>query len=291
MKKMIKLLIALISFIWTVFLLNKLLNRLTVPAQKAKKEKSDSGPAKYSLRNDFDELIKNPKSKPALRLKFVCFLIGFAVISLITGKFIVGAAIGSVFFFIPGIVADMVIQNNMKIFNGQLVDALNISSGALRAGASLTQAIDIIVQNTKPPLSDEFGRMANEIKVGIPVDKALLSLAARVKSKDLNLFVTTVNIARETGGKLAEILDTIAEAMRERNKIQGKIDSLTAQGKMSGIVIGAMPFILMFLLYFIAPEIISPLFDTLNGNLMIGVVIIMVAIGGYMIKKIVTIDI
>jgi len=288
---MIKLLISLIIFVWSAYLLNKLLNRIVVASKKTKKEKPDVSVSKYSLRNDFNELIKNPKSKQALRLKFICFIIGFAVISLITGKFIVGAAIGSVFFFIPGVIADLVIQNNLKIFNSQLIDALNIASGALRAGASLSQAIDIIVQNTKPPLSVEFGMMANEIKVGISVDKALLSLASRVKSRDLNLFVTTVNIARETGGKLAEIFDTISEAMRERNKIQGKIDSLTAQGKMSGIVIGAMPFVLMLLLYFIAPEMISPLFDTLNGNLMIGVVIIMVAIGGYMIKKIVTIDI
>ncbi len=193
--------------------------------------------------------------------------------------------------YIPAILRRELQKREVKKFNHQLIDGLILIANALRAGASFSQALETLVREAKPPLSEKFAKLTHEIRLGIPTAQALNNLANELRSEDFNLLVLIVNIARETGGNLSEILSTVAETMRERNKIQGKINALTAQGKMSGLIVSLMPFLLLVMLYFMAPETVSPLFSTLIGNLMLATVIILVALGGFLIKKIVSIDI
>jgi tight adherence protein B len=182
-------------------------------------------------------------------------------------------------------------NKRVKQFNIGLIEVVNMISNSLRAGTSLAQSMDVVVSNSVPPVSDEFSIVVNELRLGVSLEQALNNMSSRLKSKDLDLFVTTVNIARQTGGSLPEILSTIAQTMVERNKVQGKIDALTAQGKMSGYIVSAMPFILMALLALMSPELVEPMFSTGLGLLMLSVTVFLVAIGALLINKIVSIDI
>jgi len=192
---------------------------------------------------------------------------------------------------IPKIITNYIEKQKIEKFNKQLIEAIKLVSNSLKAGASLSQGIESIINNSKSPLADEFKEVKNEIMLGISFDTALTNLSKRIKSKDLELFVTTVNIARETGGNLPEILETITQTMIERNKLQGKIKALTSQGKLSGWIVSFMPFILMLIFYFMAPELLNPMFTTFTGIIMIVFVIFMVIIGFLLINKIVNIDI
>ncbi|MFC1546840.1 type II secretion system F family protein [bacterium] len=148
-----------------------------------------------------------------------------------------------------------------------------------------------MIETTKPPISLEFSEVLREIKLGTPIDKALLNLTLRVKSKDLKMAVTSINLARETGGNMGEILIKIANTMRERKKLRGKVEAMTSQGKMSGLVMAFMPFIMLALLYLIEPKIFGLMFSTTPGNIMLIFIVIMVLIGMQFIKKIVDVKV
>lgn len=237
------------------------------------------------------ELSQISSKKKVILIKLFFGLNGFILFFLFTDKLFLSLPFGLIGFFLPGFLSGLLTKKQINKFNHQLIDGLTVIANSLRAGTSFQQGLEILVRESKPPLSNEFAKVTSEIRLGIPISQALINLTERVKSQDLRLVITTVNIARETGGNLSELLCTIAETMRERNKLQGKIEALTAQGKMSGFIVGAMPFFLLFIFYFMAPEMIEPMFNTTLGNLMLGVVIILVALGGFLIKKIVTIDI
>jgi len=237
------------------------------------------------------EIFQTSSKKKVLLINLFSGMSGFILLFLFTEKLFLSLPFGLIGFFLPSFLSGLLTKKQIDKFNHQLIDGLTVIANSLRAGASFQQGLEILVQESKPPLANEFAKVTSEVRLGIPLQQALLNLSERVKSKDLAVAITTVNIARETGGNLSELLCTIAETMRERNKLQGKIEALTAQGKMSGFIVGAMPFFLLFILYFMAPEMIEPMFNTTLGNLMLGVVIILVVLGGFLIKKIVTIDI
>lgn len=235
--------------------------------------------------------LSQKSKKQIINIKLLIGLFCFFILFIVTGKVFISLPFAILGFFVPGFTMAYVKKKEIDKFNNQLIDGLIIIANSLRAGASFAQALEILSRDSKPPLSTEITKVTQEVKLGTPMAQALLNMSSRVESKELDFVVTTVNIARETGGSLPELLNRVAETMRERNKLQGKINALTAQGKMSGYIVGSMPFLLMALLYLIAPEIIEPMFTTLIGNVMIGVIVILVAIGGILIKKIVTIDI
>ncbi|HYE79908.1 MAG TPA: type II secretion system F family protein, partial [bacterium] len=137
----------------------------------------------------------------------------------------------------------------------------------------------------------EFRRMMREINLGLAVEDALDHLTERVPSEDLDLVVTSVKIQRTVGGNLAEVLDKIIHTIRERIRIKGEIATLTAQGKLQGIILTLLPPAMMFGIYCMAPDFMSPLFTTLIGKLMLGWAFILQAIGAFMINKIVNIKV
>ncbi len=174
-------------------------------------------------------------------------------------------------------------------FNTQIGDALVIMSNALRSGFSFLQAMDMVRRELPNPISREFGRTFQEMNLGTPTEEALENLNARVGSEDLELVITAVLIQRQVGGNLAEILDNIATTIRERIRIKGEIKTLTAQGKISGIIIGLLPLILAGALSLIAPDYLRPLVAHPAGLGMLASALILEIAGILIIRKIIDI--
>jgi tight adherence protein B len=178
-----------------------------------------------------------------------------------------------------------------RAFNNQLGDTITLLSNALKAGYSFAQALSSVSRNASPPISEEFARATREIALGISVDDALNHMVQRNKSEDFDLLVTAVQIQRVVGGNLAEILDTIAYTIRERVRIQGEIRTLTAQARVSGIIITLLPFGLAGVLEVISPSYFGPMLSETLGHILLGVGIFSIAIGAAAIQKIVKIEV
>ena len=143
-------------------------------------------------------------------------------------------------------------------FNKQLPDTITLIANALRAGSSFLQAIELVVRESRPPISTEFGRVIREVNLGLPFDQALENMVRRVRSDDLELMATAISIQHQVGGNLAEILDSIAYTIRERVRIKGEIRTLTAQQRLSGYVVGFLPIGLAGFLFIAAPGFMAP---------------------------------
>jgi tight adherence protein B len=177
-------------------------------------------------------------------------------------------------------------------FNNQLSDMLNLMVNGLRAGYSTMQAMEAISRELPPPISEEFRRVVQEMQLGVPMDKALDNLLRRIPSEDLDFVVTAVNVQREVGGPLAEILDTIAFTIRERIRIKGDIRVMTSQVRASGSILSGIPFAIFVLIWFINQEYMMEFFNNaLCGGIAIGVGIVMIGIGYAIMMKIADIEV
>ncbi|AEF94048.1 Type II secretion system F domain protein [Desulfotomaculum nigrificans CO-1-SRB] len=192
---------------------------------------------------------------------------------------------------IPCLILRMARQKRLAKFNAQIGDALVIMANSLRSGFSFLQAMDMVRKELPNPISREFGRAFQEMSLGTPTEEALQNMAQRVKSDDLDLVITAVLIQRQVGGNLAEVLDNIADTIRERVRIKGQIRSITAQGRISGMVIGFLPFALAALMLVISPQYIMTLFNSKIGLIMVASAIFSEVIGVVAIKKIVDIEV
>lgn len=176
-------------------------------------------------------------------------------------------------------------------FNSQIGDALVIMSNSLRSGFSFLQAMDMVRKELPNPIAREFGRTFQEMHLGTPTEEALENLNARVGSEDLGLVITAVMIQRQVGGNLAEILDNIANTIRDRVRIKGEIKTLTAQGRISGIIIGLLPIILAGIISVISPDYLKPLVRHPIGIGMLGSALALEVIGILLIRKIIDIKV
>lgn len=192
---------------------------------------------------------------------------------------------------IPKIIVKNLWEKRCKKFVDQMVDAMTILSNGVRAGLSITQAMDRVVKNLSNPISQEFRLVLSQNQLGQTLEDALSELAERVPEPDVQMFVTGVNILKETGGNMAETFQTITYTIRERQKIEKKIQALTAQGIMQGIIISCVPFVLMGVFFMVDPNYIKPLFTTFLGIVALTVVLGLQIMGGLMIRKIVTIKV
>ena len=189
-------------------------------------------------------------------------------------------------------------SSRLRAFNKQLPDTVTLIANALRAGSSFLQAIELVVRESRPPISIEFGRVIREVNLGLPFDLALENMVKRVKSEDFELMATAIAIQHQVGGNLAEILDSIAFTIRERIRIKGEIRTLTAQQRLSGYVVGALPFFLAFFIFLAAPTFFDPMFvkppEFLGipaGMILLGVALLAMGAGFYFIRKIVDIEV
>ena len=179
----------------------------------------------------------------------------------------------------------------MKAFAAQLPDAMELVARALRAGHSLAAGMHVVAEEMPQPIAKEFGRVYEEQNLGIPLEEALKGMCDRVPNLDLRFFVTSVSIQRQTGGDLAEILDRIGYVIRERFKILGQVKALTAEGRLSGVVLIALPIGLFLLMLWMKPDYIKLLWtDPMGIKMTVGAIVMMI-IGSYAIKKIVDIKV
>ncbi len=200
-------------------------------------------------------------------------------------------ALGITGWLLPSIILKSKIKKRLKHLNEQLCDAIVLISNSLKAGCGFFQAIDAVSKEMTGPIAEEFAYMQKEINLGSATEKALENLVSRVQSDDLELVVTAVLIQRQIGGNLSEVLDNISSTIRERVKIKGEIKTLTAQGKLSGLIIAVLPVALGLITFVISPENMMPLFTNPIGILIVVFSIMMELIGIYFIKKIVKIEI
>src|SRR5260370_29257171 len=198
---------------------------------------------------------------------------------------------GFVFFTIPFLWLLNKRRVRLKRFAAQLSDALELVARALRAGHSLGAGMHVVAEEMPLPISDEFGRVYEEQNLGISMEDSLLGMCDRVPNLDLRFFVTSVMIQRTTGGDLAEILDKIGYVIRERYRILGQVKALTAEGRLSGVVLIALPFVLFLVMLHIKPDYIQMLWTDPLGIKMSVVGLIMQIFGALVIKKIIDIKV
>ena len=217
-----------------------------------------------------------------------------AVIAYLLQPQIASLAIGGIVgFFAPRFYVRRQQTVRLKKFNDQLSDMLNLMVNGLRAGYSTMQAMEAVSRELPTPISDEFRRVVQEMQIGISMDKALDNLLRRIPSEDLDFVVTAITVQREVGGNLSEILDTISFTIRERVRIKGEIQVMTAQVRTSGAVLALIPVFLAIALYFVAPSYIGSFFDRgpVCGWSAIGTIVGMIVSGYFVMMKIADIEV
>lgn len=182
-------------------------------------------------------------------------------------------------------------KKRLRKFEQQLPDALIMVSGAMRAGASLNIAMEGLVKEQAPPLSQEFELLMREQRIGVEFEKSLDHMEKRIPLQDFAMLASALRINREIGGNLAEIIESLGETLRRKHQMEGKIQSLTAQGKLQGIVMTGLPVLLGVLLYFLEPQSMEKLWSTWYGYITLAVIIVMEVLGYLFISKITRIDV
>jgi len=215
----------------------------------------------------------------------------FAGLGLWAGGVLLGALAAALGFFAPALGVGIYRRRRLRRFEAQLAEALQQMATALKAGLAFHQAVEQVARDALPPLSQEFGLYLKEVKLGVPVDEALSAMAARVGSEDLELVAASTNLARQMGGNLAGMFETIAGTVRERFRLEGRIRALTSQGKLQGIIVAALPVFVAAFLDWYRPDLMQPLFRTAYGYALIGAIVLLETTGFVLIRRIVAIDV
>src|SRR5215216_6050495 len=221
----------------------------------------------------------------------VFIAVGYTIVAVLFGQNLLAIPIfGLIGFILPKMWVGRRQSGRLNAFNNQLADTIVLMGNSLRSGMSLLQAMDMVAREGNPPISEEFGRVTREIGLGISPQDALLHLVRRIRSEDLDLMVTAINVQHEVGGNLARILNTIADTIRERVKLKGEIRTLTSQMRMSGYILAGLPVAVSGVLLLASPKYMMPLFGWPYLLLPIaGAVSVM--IGFLVIKQIVNIEV
>lgn len=228
----------------------------------------------------------------ALHVVSVIGFFGVGYFVLFRGDLIMSIVAGFIGFFFPRVYVSRQTSQRLTRFENQLPDTLGLWVNALRSGFSVLQAMEAISRDAPEPTATEFKRVVQEVQLGIDVEDALEHLLARVESDDLDLVVTAVNIQREVGGNLAEILETISHTVRERVKIKGEIRVLTSQGRATGYLISGLPIAVALFLSVIQPGFMNPMFESRTcGWPLLGIGLALIGMGMAAIQKIVNIEI
>jgi len=210
---------------------------------------------------------------------------------LLTGSIVLPILAGLMAFVLPRVGFGVINRRRRLKIVAQLPDVLLMLGSSLRAGTSLQIAMDIAIRETPAPLSQELGVVVREQRLGLALEDALESMATRLKLEEVDLVVAAMTIARDVGGNLAETLDQLARTLRAKASMEGKIRALTSQGKLQGLIVGLLPIFLMLVLSRMQHDAMQPLFHSFIGWGVLGVIVILEAIGFAMIRKIVAIDV
>lgn len=251
-----------------------------------------------SIFNSYKKNIQGQLNKARIPLKgeefiticILCSIVFVTLFSLITRSFIIGIVFGVFGWFLPLLFVKARKKKRIKLLNEQLGDAIAMISNSLKAGYSFFQAIDTVSTEMSGSIAEEFAQVKKEINLGLTTENALENLVKRMESDDLELVVTAIMIQRQVGGNLAEILDNISETIRERVRMKGEVRAITAQGRMSGIIISVLPPAIGVFMVFVNPKYIGLLFTSKLGLIMVAVSVVMELIGIFCINKIVKVE-
>jgi len=227
---------------------------------------------------------------------YVIAIIGLALIGFLVGgrlpmSALIGAVIGG---FLPGTYLKNQQTKRLVRFNDQLPDMLNLMVNGLRAGFSTLQAMESVSKELPPPICDEFRRVVQEMQLGIPMEKALDNLLRRIPSEDVDFVITAINVQREVGGNLAEIMDVISYTIRERIRIKGDVRVLTSQVMYSGRALAMMPMGLLCILYFLNRDYVMTFFlpeNILCGSIALVGALILIGVGYFVMTRIGNIEV
>jgi tight adherence protein B len=240
--------------------------------------------------NDVGDMFLFIDPRQMLMLNIASMLL-LGMMSFILVNPLMGVILAILGFFLPMMLVKHYRQRRIKKFNVQLVEALQAMANAFKAGLTFPQAIEHVAREAEAPLGQEFGLFVKEIKLGVPLEEGLVNMARRVGSDDLELVVVSTNISRQLGGNMAEMFETISVTIRERFRLEGKIDALTSQGKLQGWIVAAMPLLLGIVLNIMRPDLMGPMLNDTFGWVLVGMIFIMELLGMFFIRKIVNIDV
>ncbi len=177
-----------------------------------------------------------------------------------------------------------------ETFREQLIDAVELIAGALKSGMTFQQALVYVIAETKEPISSELKSVMEKVMLGVGADKALFELAEKRRLEELFLLSSALAITKDAGGNLAEVLKNICSGLRDRLLLEKQIEVLTAQGKLSGLIVGGLPFAILILMYLVDKELILPMFNSFAGWILLGGALLLELTGALFIRKIVQID-
>ena len=226
-----------------------------------------------------------------LLLTGACFIIPLYLVQLITGQFLAALLAGALLAFIPWIFVFQKRNRRFKKFEEELPEALDLMVSALRVGHSLNSTLSLVSSECPAPLAGEFRICFEEQNYGLDFGSTLDNLITRMPLPDLKMVVTAMIIQRETGGNLAEILDNTARVIRERFALQRQVRTHTAQGRLTGWILTALPIVITGLMFMIAPQVIKTLWTDPLGRKLIYAGIVLILIGGVIIRKIVNLEV
>lgn len=222
----------------------------------------------------------------------VCSVVGVGLLAaLAAGNWLIAALTVPVLTAAPLMVLAYLKAKREARFHDQLPDTLDLIAGALKAGYSLLQALDITAQETSPPISTEFKRVLAETRLGLSLEQGLDHMAARVNSTTFDWTVMAVRIQRDVGGNLAEVLGILADTVRQRERVHRQIEVLTSEGRLSAIILFLLPLTIAGLLFVLNPGYIAVLFTTTTGYVLLGTAIGLMAVGAIWLRKIVVIEV
>ncbi len=219
---------------------------------------------------------------------FLFFFMAYPSVSV--GVFL-GLSSGIAGFQLVPIVYKSLYEKKCSQFTDQMVDALTIMGNGIKSGSNPQQSMQRVVEIMSNPIKSEFAQVIAQTQFGDSFEDALTDLGERIPRPDVQMFVTSINILKETGGNMAETFQTIVSTIRERQKLEKKIEAMTAQGIMQGIIVTSIPFILGAVFFAVDPAYMKPMFNTFLGLVLLGAMLGLQIIGGVMIKKIVTIKV
>jgi tight adherence protein B len=227
--------------------------------------------------------------------EYLLIILGMGVLGVLLGtlrlNFAAGLLLGGLFAYLPIFYLRMAEGRRKRAFGAQLPDVLTLLTGSLRAGYGLNQAMELLVEQMPPPAAREFGRVVTATSLGIPLPRALEEMARRVGSDDLDLVVMAISVQQEMGGNLAHILETIGHTVRERVRILREVQVLTAQQRMTGYVLAALPIFLSVALSLMRPGYFEPFFEPGLIRLIPMAGITLMVIGFFLIQRVVDINV
>ncbi len=207
------------------------------------------------------------------------------------GNAFMGLIAGAVALLVPRSYLAIQQRKRVRAFNDHLSDTINLLVNSVRAGYSVLQAMEAVAEEMAPPTSEEFHRVVREVQLGLTMEEALQNMLRRVPSDDLDLMITAMNVQREVGGNLAEVLDAISFTIRERVRILGEIRALTAQGRYAGYIVSLLPVFVSVVIFFINPEFTEQLTEKECGWILIGIAVVLEVLGYIVIQRIVNIEV